>query len=96
MAASPLRLEMGIGHADLLRLLPAALGGRAFEREGEEIRVAVDGGEVRIRIGPEGRRSLGAIRLPVTELELRFTGLGEAQIAAFLQRFRSAFQKGGG
>lgn len=95
-AAAPLRLEMGISHADFFRLLPAALAERPHSISPDEVTVDTGRGRIRIRIAPEGERRLGRMRLPVTPLELHFEGLDDEEMRTFLHRFRAAYQKGGG
>lgn len=89
--------EMGISHADLHRLLGAALGGLSYRAQGDRIVAwAPEGLRVEIRVAPERERRLGGLRLPVTDVELRFTGAARAAVDAFMARFDRAFHKGGG
>lgn len=91
------RREMGVGHADLHRLLGAALGGLPYRADGTHIVAsAPDGLRVEIHVAPERERRLAGLRLPVTEVELRFSGAGREAVEAFMARFDRTFHKGGG
>lgn len=88
--------EMSIDCADLLRLLPAALGGIPFHRRAGDIE-AVDGSRrIRIRLSGAGTRSMGALQLPTLLVTLELTGFAAPERLAFLRRFDLVFQRGGG
>jgi len=87
---------MALGHGEFLRTLRPLLAGRCWRREGGRIRIAVPPGEVEIRLGPEGRRRLGSLVLPETEVTLVFEGLPGDRAEAFLEAFARAFRRGGG
>ncbi len=95
-AVRVLRREMGITHAELYRLLDAALGGTEYRLAGDRILVGGEGSGVVIRVGPQRERRIAALRLPVTALEFRFPARSAGEAEAFMQRFERAYQKGGG
>jgi hypothetical protein len=49
-----------------------------------------------LELGPERERRLGALCLPVTDVQFRFSGFDQASFKAFIERFDLAFQRGGG
>ena len=58
---------MGLGHAELFRLLPRAIGDRAWRVHRDLITITAQGQQLSIKLLPEGRRNLGALKLPVTD-----------------------------
>jgi hypothetical protein len=88
--------RMGLSHADFLRSLPSAVGGLPWRQEGGRILVEDPPGRIEIRLGPEGRHTLGALALPQTEVAMRFEGLTAEARERFLRRFDLALQRGGG
>ena len=91
-----LRREMGLGHAELFRLLPRAIGDRVWWVHRDLITITAQEQQVCIKLFPEGRRDLGALKLPVTVLEFCFHGFTPEQVDAFMGRFDLAFRRGGG
>jgi len=87
---------MGITHAELYRLLDAALGGADYRVHGDRILVGGAGAGVVIRVAPQRARRIAALRLPVTALEFHFSAGFAGEAEAFMQRFERAYQKGGG
>jgi hypothetical protein len=87
---------MGLGHAELFRLLPRAIGGRTWRVHRDLITITAQEQQVYIKLFPEGRRDLGALKLPVTMLEFSFHGFTPEQVDAFMERFDLAFRRGGG
>jgi hypothetical protein len=53
-------------------------------------------GEVHITLGPQGTRSLGRLKLPATDVELRIHGFTDTELALFWTRFELSFRRGGG
>jgi hypothetical protein len=88
--------EMGADVAEFLRLLPAALGGLPFSRDGDRIAARDGGRTVDIDLAPEESRRLAALSLPVTRVRLRLHGFEDDEAELFLARFRLAYQRGGG
>ena len=94
--AHVVRKEMGYTHKEFMRLLPKAVGGADMRIEGNKIEIGEGESRLRIVLGEETERRLGNIRLPLTPVDLVFTGYSEAGIEAALDRFWRAYQKGGG
>ncbi len=91
------RKELGVSHGDFFRVLPRVLEGRPCEIDGARIVVDEASRRLEIRISDERQRRLGPlVSLPVTHVELSFTGYGEADRRAFLEVFDLNFFKGGG
>ena len=88
--------EMGINHRDFFRILPTALGTTDYERMGTRIRM--ENGEkcLEISLGPEGKRTIALMTLPVTMVNLRFTNYGETELTRAMARFDLYFRRGGG
>ena len=89
--------EMGLSHAEFFRSLPAAIGQRPYRREGDRVRVELDDGrQVQFELGPERRRVIALLELPVTDVTFRFHGFDDAALEAFMRHFDLRFQRGGG
>ena len=54
------------------------------------------GKRLEISLGPEGKRTIALLALPVTVVTLRFTGYGEAELEEAMARFDLYFRRGGG
>jgi len=93
---------MSISHRDFQRLLPAAVSGYRLSGRGKgealrfQIRHPDDDRLLTLDLGPERERRIGALRLPVTDVQFRFSGFDQAGFEAFIKRFDLAFQRGGG
>ena len=88
--------EMGISHADLLRLLPAALAYRPYKVHGHTVLIEDRACRIELRLSPETERRLGALCLPVTTLTLRFCSCSDDAVTRFMQHFDRHLQRGGG
>lgn len=88
--------EMGITHAELFRLLPAATGLQEFDVSDKIISIRNGEKVINIRISPEIERRLGSLRLPVTVLEFSFSGYAGQEISKFFRRFDRCFRRCGG
>jgi len=91
--------EMGINHADLFRLLPTAVKPYQFTVSEKQINITGEDRSARsvvINYSKERVRKIASMEIPVTDLELVFTGFDEDQIQDFLQRFDQTYQRGGG
>lgn len=99
VAEHTLQREMTISHREFHRLLPAAVPGYQINGAGT-IAIRVQRPEhnqlLEIALGTERQRTLGALKLPVTDVRLRFSGFSETEFEAFLRRFDMAYQRGGG
>ena len=87
-----------LSHADLRRLVP-----RLFPDEyapvwcGAACTIAFrEGQTLRIELGPEAERRLGALRIVSTPLRLAFLGWSQGDFEAATRRLEQALQQGGG
>jgi hypothetical protein len=87
---------MGINHRDFFRILPKALGTEDYERMGDRVRLENGDKNLDISLGPEGRRTIALLSLPVTRVTLQFTNYGEAELADAMARFDLYYRRGGG
>ena len=87
---------MGLTLEDFLRNLPAAVGHSRYRVDGRQAVIDHPQGDISICLQPTIRRKLGALSLPATPVEFRFTGLDEAARRQFMARFEKYFQRGGG
>lgn len=88
--------EMAVTHRDFLRLLPKAVGDADIRVDGRAISVAEGSRLLRIDLSEESVRQIANLRIPLTRVRLSFSGYREDELAAALERFWRAFQKGGG
>ena len=88
--------EMGINHADFFRILPKALDTDDYARTGDGAVLEGGGKRLEISLGPEGKRTIALLALPITRVTLRFTGYGEAELDGAMKRFDLYFRRGGG
>ena len=88
--------EMALTHADFFRAIARALGTDDFEKKPDG--VVLEDGEKRLEIslGPERRRKIAMMEIPVCDVTLVFSGYGESERIAALDQFWRMFQKGGG
>lgn len=88
--------EMGVSHADFFRIIPRALGTTDYSRSVTGI-VLEDGDKrLEITIGPEGKRTIALLSLPVTTVTLTFSNYNQAELTSALDRFNLYFRRGGG
>ena len=87
--------DMALTRADLLRLLPGAVGTLPWRAEADGIRIGDDSG-VDLRIESLPPRRFGPVEIPRLLISFAFRGWDEAEQRAFLARFDRAFQRGGG
>lgn len=91
------RAAMGISHDDFFRVLPLVLADAEWRREGLSIHAEwPQGARLVASISAQGQRRIASLCLPCVDVELTFHGLDAAECASFVQRFDTAFQKGGG
>ncbi len=89
--------DMGITHAEFLRLLPRALGDDGFAVAGTTITYQDQSGrKLTIQLEPESERRIALMRIATTPVSLHFQGYDEAALDAFMLRFDRAYQRGGG
>lgn len=87
---------MGFSHVEFRRALARTYAGAGLAMRDDGADIRVDGGQVRIRMGPEGVRRIALLQLPVTRIYFKFENLSPAQRAAFMQHFELYFRRGGG
>ncbi len=91
------RAAMGISHDDFFRVLPLVLAGAEWRREGLTIHAEwPQGARLVASVSAQRQRRIASLCLPCVDVELTFHGLDAAECASFVQRFDTAFQKGGG
>lgn len=88
--------DMGITHAEFFRTVRSLLEGEDAELRDDGVLLRRGPARIEIRLGVEGRRTLGRFHLPRTEVELVFRDCPPGTVAAFLQRFDTRFRRGGG
>ncbi len=90
------RREMTISHKDFMRLLPDALGTLPHTVDGTDIVAGDAGKRVEIRLAPEGERDLGSLELPVTCVDMDFSGYSQTEMDRFFERFDRYYRREGG
>ncbi len=88
--------EMGINHADFFRILPTALDTTDYQRSATG--AVLENGDKRLEIslGPEGKRTIALLSLPVTMVTLRFENYGADELTSAMERFNLYYRRGGG
>ncbi|MBP2313301.1 hypothetical protein [Azospirillum soli] len=87
--------DMALTRADLLRLLPGAVGALPWRAEADTIRIGAEAG-ADLHIEPLPPCRFGPVEIPRLRVSFAFRGWDEAEQRAFLARFDRAFQRGGG
>lgn len=90
------RREMSITHAEFFRVLPTVTGSRSVSIEGDKLRVIEGKQAILIGLSEVRAREIGALCLPVTDIELRFSGYTYTEARRFMARFDLHFRRGGG
>jgi len=88
-------LEMTLSRAEFDRCLPEAVGG-PIVRDGEFLRGGEGARTWAIRVAALPPLALGALALERLRVEVAFEGFAAAEEAAFMDRFRTHTQRGGG
>ncbi len=88
--------EMGITHDDLFRLLPSLAEPFDFSVSEQQITISCDNQIVTIKYSKERIRKIASFVLPVTDLDLVFTGFDQQQVKEFITKFDRVYQRGGG
>ncbi|MDA0306631.1 MAG: MoaD/ThiS family protein [Proteobacteria bacterium] len=91
-----IKKEMALTHGDFFRVLPSALGGKAFKKTGANVTYKSGPKRLEISLGPERTRQIAKLSIPVTDVTLKFTGYARAERETALKLFDRMFQKGGG
>lgn len=87
---------MAITEADFFRLLPRVLTGAEHCLPRKNMTIPYAGGYVHIHLSILPDRKIGSLELPELALRLAFENLSTTEQAAFMRRFDTAFQRGGG
>ena len=96
MENTRVRREMSITHVDFFRTFPDAMGNLPYDIAGTHI-LAHDGGKrLDINLSNEGERDAGSLELPVTFVDMDFSGFSEQEVDAFFVKWDQHFQRGGG
>jgi hypothetical protein len=90
-----LRLEMGCAPIDFHRLLPA-LNGLEYDANETLFRHVEKSRSWSLRLVNPRERAIGALRVPLVDVELTFQGYPQAEVDSFMERFLMLFQRGGG
>jgi len=87
---------MGITHADFFRIIPRALGGKAYKKTSAKVTLNDGDKRLEITLGPERTRKIALMEIPACDVRLEFSGYTDAEREAALDLFDLMFQKGGG
>jgi len=87
---------MAVTHKDFFRILPNAMGSHPYTIEGNSVMASVDGGEVRITIGPQQVRKIALMEIHHCDVEFTYSKLSEEQYDEFRRYFELRYQRGGG
>ena len=89
--------QMGITHAEFIRLLPRAVKSHHFWVHASHVRIEEGHGKhIDIELGPEAMRQIALMRIATTEVTLSFIGYDDEEREAFLAQFDRSYQRGGG
>ena len=88
--------DMGCTEAEWLGWLPAAIGDKAWQRDGACVKVLIDPGSLQIHWQTAPPRVLGQARIPRLLVRVVFSGLDDDQRYVFMKRFDLYMQRGGG
>lgn len=88
--------RMSISRGEFFRTLPDALGAGAFGVSGDRVTVQARGRRLDVLFREEAPLRIASLTLPSAQVELRFEGYVEAEMAAALERFDLYFRRGGG
>jgi hypothetical protein len=88
--------EMGLTFRDFLRTLPAAIEPLTFHLDGRSVTIVHPTGTILIILHETAERKIASMRLPVTQVDFRFTGMAVVERKEFMDRFDLYFHRGGG
>ena len=89
----PLSFVATVSRAEFMRLVPAAVGGDGFTKDGDVL-TGVSGWRMRLVAVPDLR--FAQVPLERMQVDISFDGWNESNIDAFMRRFSLHFQRGGG
>lgn len=87
---------MGCTEKEFISWIPGAVGDRLYDALPGSVDVAIDSGRAVIAWQAMAPRRIALVSIPRLLVTMRFEGLSEAQIAAFLKRFDLYTMRGGG
>lgn len=87
---------MAVTHKDFFRILPNAMGQHSYQVNDNTVVAEVDGGEVRITIGPQQVRKIALMEIHHCDVEFSYSKLTEEQYDEFRRHFELRYQRGGG
>ena len=88
--------EMGFSHAEFKRALQRTYKDAVTLNEHGGIVRTDQGGSVEITLGPERRRRIALLEIPVTDISFVFHDFSLAERDRFMQHFELYFRRGGG
>ena len=88
--------EMGLTHRDFYRSFAAVAAESEWQVDGCVVTLQHPTGPIKIYLGPERRRQIARVSLPVTTLRFEFSHDKQPEVDAFMQRFDLCFRRGGG
>jgi hypothetical protein len=96
MKTTRVKREMSITHDDFLRTFPAAMGGMPYDIDGTQITGHDGGKRLEINLSNETERDVGSLELPLTFIDMDFSGFNEKEVNAFFLNWDHNFQRSGG
>jgi hypothetical protein len=88
--------EMGMTRGDFFRTFPAVAPQASWQVSEDGVSLGNAHGQVVIQLGPQSRRRMGSLELPIICLRFEFSDHDPGEVAAFMRRFDLAFRRGGG
>ena len=98
MATQTFIRVMTITHAEFFRSLSPLKKYYSYKPGTDSSSISISDGlrQVKIKLGPENVKKLGALKMPVTEVEFIFTGFSSTELDEFWRLFDLCFRRGGG
>ena len=87
---------MACTEAEWLAWLPRAVGAYPYEVNTASAQVTLGDGRLQLAWSAQPERVIALVRLPRLSVRFAFSGVGEAERHAFMQRFDLYTQRGGG
>lgn len=88
--------EMGCTQQEWHGWLPQAIGAHAWQLDGNQAKVNLPSGQLRITWAEGSARVIASVRIPRLIVSFVFEGLSETQRYDFMRRFDLYMQRGGG
>lgn len=90
------RKEMALTPKEFLRSLSRAIEGRDFRVVQDEVIIRETDRRISIRLREQAAHLIGALRLPRTRVEFRFSGYSRTEADTLMTHIDRHFQRGGG